>query len=116
PVLVAALLGGFGPGLFATVASLAGHILLSLERGVLSHSAPEAAAAFVSCTIAFAALGLGIAWFGHRSRDARDKAAAREAHLRSILDTVPDAMIVIDTRGVLQSFSAAAETLFGYGA
>jgi two-component system sensor kinase FixL len=38
----------------------------------------------------------------------------RESHLRSILDTVPDAMIVIDERGVIQSFSSAAERLFGY--
>lgn len=37
-----------------------------------------------------------------------------EAHLRSILDTVPDAMVVIDERGLMQSFSAAAERLFGY--
>ena len=39
---------------------------------------------------------------------------AREAHVKSILDTIPDAMIVIDERGVVQSFSAAAERLFGY--
>jgi len=38
----------------------------------------------------------------------------REAHLRSILDTVPEAMIVIDDRGVVTSFSAAAAQLFGY--
>lgn len=41
---------------------------------------------------------------------------AREAHLTSILATVPDAMVVIDERGIIQSFSAAAEQLFGYGA
>jgi two-component system, LuxR family, sensor kinase FixL len=37
----------------------------------------------------------------------------RESHLRSILDTVPDAMIVIDRSGVIQFFSSAAERLFG---
>jgi two-component system sensor kinase FixL len=40
----------------------------------------------------------------------------REAHLQSVLDTVPDAMIVIDTRGIMQSFSTTAEKLFGYSA
>jgi PAS domain S-box-containing protein len=40
---------------------------------------------------------------------------SREAHLRSILDTVPEAMIVIDEGGVVTSFSAAAAQLFGYG-
>ena len=41
---------------------------------------------------------------------------ARQAHLQSILDTVPEAMIVIDDRGIMQSFSSAAERLFGYQA
>lgn len=40
----------------------------------------------------------------------------REAHLQSILDTVPDGMIVIDERGIILSFSAAAERMFGYRA
>jgi PAS domain S-box-containing protein len=38
----------------------------------------------------------------------------REARLRSILETAPDAIITIDERGVIQSFSSAAEKLFGY--
>ena len=42
--------------------------------------------------------------------------AEREAHLRSILDTVPDSMIVIEENGTITSFSAAAERLFGYSA
>jgi two-component system sensor kinase FixL len=42
------------------------------------------------------------------------KIFAREAHLRSILETVPDAMIVIDERGYILSFSAAAERMFGF--
>jgi two-component system sensor kinase FixL len=37
-----------------------------------------------------------------------------EAHLRSILATVPDAMVVIDEQGSILSFSAAAEKMFGY--
>jgi two-component system sensor kinase FixL len=39
---------------------------------------------------------------------------SRETHLRSILATVPDAMVVIDECGHILSFSAAAEKLFGY--
>jgi two-component system sensor kinase FixL len=41
---------------------------------------------------------------------------AGEEHLRLILETVPDAMIIIDERGVIQSFSQAAERLFGWRA
>ena len=40
----------------------------------------------------------------------------RETHLRSILETIPDAMIVIDSRGIMQFFSNAAERQFGYTA
>jgi len=39
-----------------------------------------------------------------------------EAHLRSILDTVPDAIVVISEEGVIQSFSAAAQQQFGWTA
>ena len=58
--------------------------------------------------------------FGKVVRDITDQKAAeaaivrREDHLRSILATVPDAMIVVDAAGVIASFSAAAERLFGY--
>ena len=38
----------------------------------------------------------------------------REARLRSILDTVPDAIITIDENGIVESFSPAAVRLFGY--
>lgn len=53
-------------------------------------------------------------------RDITDRKAAElaqregELRLRSILDTVPDAIVVIDAKGIIQSFSPAAERLFGY--
>ena len=43
-----------------------------------------------------------------------DLAQETESHLRSILATVPDAMVVIDERGGILSFSAAAERMFGF--
>jgi two-component system sensor kinase FixL len=39
---------------------------------------------------------------------------SEEALLRSILTTVPDAMVVIDEAGTILSFSATAERMFGY--
>ncbi|QND43431.1 PAS domain S-box protein (plasmid) [Rhizobium leguminosarum bv. viciae] len=45
-----------------------------------------------------------------------DELRERQAHLQSILATVPDAMIVIDDKGCIASFSTAAEQLFGYSA
>ena len=47
-------------------------------------------------------------------RAAEEALRSRESHLRSILSTVPDAMVVIDDQGMIVSFSAAAERLFGY--
>ncbi len=58
--------------------------------------------------------------FGKVIRDITDQKAAeaalvrREHHLRSILATVPDAMIVMNERGIVSSFSTAAEQVFGY--
>jgi len=58
--------------------------------------------------------------FGKVVRDITDQKAAeaavvrREHHLRSILATVPDAMIVMNEGGIVSSFSAAAELIFGY--
>ena len=40
----------------------------------------------------------------------------KEAHLSSILETIPDGMVVIDEHGIIQSFSATAERMFGFTA
>ncbi len=45
-----------------------------------------------------------------------DALQEREARLRSILETAPDAIILIDERGIIESFSPAAERLFGFTA
>jgi two-component system sensor kinase FixL len=47
-------------------------------------------------------------------RAAARKLTANAAQLRSILATVPDAMVVIDEQGRILSFSRTAEQLFGY--
>lgn len=49
-------------------------------------------------------------------RDLVAELKSREAHLRSILETVPDAMVIIDEVGLIQSFSTTAERLFGFTA
>ncbi|UYY76912.1 PAS domain S-box protein [Sphingomonas sp. R1] len=47
-------------------------------------------------------------------RASERQATAAANHLRSILATVLDAMVIIDERGNIVSFSAAAERMFGY--
>ncbi|MGA8965465.1 MAG: PAS domain S-box protein [Pseudolabrys sp.] len=120
-IFIAGIVGGLGPGLLATVLCLALHLYVTGEiRNLTDRSSPFFAVELSRAAI-FVVLGVGIAWFGERLRNARAATAestrdtiAREAHLQSILDSVPDAMVVIDISGIIQSFSAAAERLFGY--
>ncbi|MCR4281940.1 MAG: PAS domain S-box protein [Bauldia sp.] len=112
-ILLASGWGGILPGLFATGLSLAAIIVF--------HRGPVFGAPDIVDLVAFTAVGGGMAWFGERLRRSRTETAERnrallagQAHLKSILDTVPDAMIVIDERGIMSSFSSAAERLFGY--
>jgi two-component system, LuxR family, sensor kinase FixL len=120
-LFIAGIVGGLGPGLLSTALCLALHLYATGEYRNLTDSNSQFFAVEWSRAAIFVVLGVGIAWFGERLRKARvaaDESAramiAREAHLQSILDTVPDAMVVIDTTGFVQSFSAAAEALFGY--
>ncbi|MDX9999144.1 MAG: PAS domain S-box protein [Phenylobacterium sp.] len=113
-VALSAASGGFGPAIAATALALlalfgiAGPSLLTDYTNQMS-------------LLAFLAIGLGAGLTGeylrrtvaHRERTLQEL-QQREAHLQSILDTVPDAMVVIDEKGVIQSFSAAAERLFGW--
>jgi PAS domain S-box-containing protein len=49
-------------------------------------------------------------------QQAEEALREREARLSSVISTAPDAIITIDERGIVQSFSNTAETLFGYAA
>ena len=55
-----------------------------------------------------------VVWSTIPSVTAEEALRTREAHLRSILETVPDAMIVIDEAARIQSFSATAVRQFGW--
>ena len=111
-LLAASATGGLWPGLAATAAAfVVGEVLLR-RYGVIVGNQIDGAL--------FALLGAAIAYGGERLRRAQTTAiemtrhvVGRQAHLQSILDTAPDAMIVIDERGLIQTFSPAAEALFG---
>jgi two-component system sensor kinase FixL len=112
-VLFAAGIGGLGPGLLATALSVALGILLVGDGNLTQPALLEA--------LVFSLVGGGISWFGEQLRRSRVRDATsaqdlrtREAHLRAILTTVPDATVVIDEKGIVQSFSTAAERLFNY--
>lgn len=112
-ILVASIAGGIRPGLAAVGFSL----LAALYLGGMQFNHPENAAELGILIV----VGLVIAWMGgmlHRARRVTDRSvselAAREAHVRSILDTVLDATVVIEKDGTITSFNAAAVRQFGY--
>ena len=114
--LSASVFGGLGPGLLATALC----IVAAQVPGSLQIDAPRFD---IVSALAMAIAGTGVSAVGEWLRRSRSEAESvaedligREAHLRSILDTVPDAMIVIDAAGLIQSFSRAGERLFGYTA
>jgi len=109
-ILVAAIAGGIGPGLLALTLSAVGTF-------VFAGTDPT----FWLQVSVFVLVGFVIAWMGemlHHARRALDGTEstlkASEAHLRSILDSVPDATVVIDEGGTITFFSAAAVRQFGY--
>ncbi|WP_233284878.1 MULTISPECIES: PAS domain S-box protein [unclassified Agrobacterium] len=112
PILLAVVIGGFGPGLLALfLASCSASYLRSLTPGGIQ--IPELAV--------FGAVGMAIAYMGgslrhlqHNFEAAEEALDTREAHLRSILDTVLDATIVSEQDGTIVSFNAAAVRQFGY--
>jgi two-component system sensor kinase FixL len=113
-VLLVAGLGGLWPGLFATTASLVLGVLYIAGSAAPNH-------ALIAEAVLFAVVGAVIALYGKQLHKARTRyrenarsLTAREALLQSILDTAPDATIVIDEKGTMQSFNAAAVRLFGH--
>lgn len=110
-VLVGAVTGGLLSGLTAAIlASVLGSLLLAYDGAPSIENWVE--------TLLFATLCVLITCGGEWLLRVRRRTAAmaqrileRETHLRSILDAVPDAIIILDEQGIVQSFSHAAKTL-----
>src|ERR1051326_1135186 len=110
PVVVfAAFAGGRGPAIFATGLCLGGSVWF-LGSDLYINPANLIDVAF------FAVLGPIIGLMGNRLLRESDDSRYRQAQLQSILGTVPEGMVVIDGHGIMQSFSATAERLFGWSA
>lgn len=106
-VCIAAIFWGLGPALLAAGIGLLANV------GTDRHLPGE--------TLLFSALSIGLAFGGDWVFRARARAASiaetlaeREAQLRSIYDTAPDALVAIDVDGAIRSYSAAAERMFGW--
>jgi two-component system, LuxR family, sensor kinase FixL len=115
-ILIASALGGWGPGILSTLLGLGLGLYFVTSVGV-------PVASDIINAVAFLLVGIGVSWRGAilsrfriSAASNAEEAHARATHLQSILDSIPEAMIVIDERGSVQSFSATAERLFGYDA
>jgi two-component system sensor kinase FixL len=112
-LLIAAVTGGWLPASATTLLSLALGFAVFGRYGRMLGNQIDAAV--------FGLLGVAMAVGGERLRRSQARAASlahnileRQAHLQSILDTVPDPMVVIDEDGEIESFSPAAERLFNW--
>lgn len=102
-VVAGAAMGGWTAGLAATLLGLSAGLILS----------PASPALWIEAVLfagGAAAVTIGGEWFQRAHREL----SARETHLRLILNTIPEAMILIDDRGLIRAFSPTAERLFGW--
>ncbi|MBS3649941.1 PAS domain S-box protein [Pseudaminobacter sp. 19-2017] len=112
-VLIASISGGLGPGIAAMTLALPGVLYL---RGLRIETSGNWLELVVFLVVSGTVIVLGEllhrAWLViTKTKEVLDE---REAHLKSILDTVLDATIVIDQDGTVVSFNAAAVRQFGY--
>ncbi|MDC9823794.1 PAS domain S-box protein [Devosia sp. ZB163] len=98
-------------------------LCLVLSAGMALAPEPIVAASYrTAFSVLFGAIGLGAIYLLLRSvllqRTVANETTAtlgeRDAHLKSILDTVLDATVVIDAEGIMLSFNASAVRQFGY--
>lgn len=103
-------------------AAVAGAALILAAGVAISDESILAQGIRVTAIVVFGVVGLAaVAWLTRSALSQRGRAEEtgealreREAHLESILDTVIDATIVIDTHGKILSFNTSAVRQFGY--
>ncbi|MBS0385218.1 MAG: PAS domain S-box protein [Proteobacteria bacterium] len=112
-VAAAAFWRGALTALPVTVLGLAVGLWLGPQRGFSD-------AGVIWLFLLFGVIAAGIGEWAVRRRRKREASARvlheRDAHLRSILDTAPEAMIVINASGIVQSYGLSAERMFGWRA
>ncbi|WP_066826164.1 sensor histidine kinase [Sphingomonas mali] len=116
PGVVVAAIGGARAAIVATIAGAAAGVAGDAITGQLLVGDWVAAGVFL---VVGAVIAAGGAWLERaRAGEAATlrELAQREGHLTSILQTVPDAMIVIDEAGLIRDFSDTAERQFGWTA
>ncbi|PWG01724.1 PAS domain-containing sensor histidine kinase [Sphingosinicella humi] len=115
-VVLAAAVGGVWPGLLAVTLGAGAGLAVDAMTGGIATGNLIGAGAYM---LVGAVVAVGGEWFQRawrRAEEVHKGLVQREGHLRSILETIPDAMVVIDEDGLIRDFSHAAERLFGWKA
>jgi two-component system, LuxR family, sensor kinase FixL len=115
-VLAAAILGGLLPGLLAVLLSAGAENLIAPGHQDLTELFLFLAASgiLLAIVLRFKPARAPALKPADAQQQAERQLKASVNQFRSVLATVPDAMIVIDDRAHILSFSAAAERLFGF--
>lgn len=111
-VLFTALTGGRRPAAVAVAFSFVALVLVRQATGGAVSVVGLACSTLLAIALAY--VGGALKETQYALRRARDRLNSAETHLRSVLDTVPDATVVIDDRGKMVSFNRAALRQFGY--
>lgn len=112
PLVGAAVLGGYRPILLAGGLGILAIFLFDNQIDGKVALGPPLAFALLAVVIAIVAETLERNRFA--GRQALAQMTAQAAHLKSVLDTAPDAAVVSDQNGFIVSFNAAAVRQFGY--
>ncbi len=115
-VLGSVILGGAAAGVMSTVFSLVAVTIIAAGWHTFQLVDYLSAAIFIVVGFALSAVGDWLRNIRQQSAAALKNMHEHQAHVNSILDTVPDALIVIDEHGTIQTFSHAAERQFGWTA
>ena len=110
-VVIAAYLGGFGPGLLATVLGglISTYLLVDPRHSLRAETVPVAAA-----LILFVLVGAFISGLGESLRRSRLRTLASERRYAVTLASIGDAIIATDTRARVTFLNPAAEALTGW--
>ncbi len=88
------------------------------EAGATSLSSAQSSTtiALVICAIVVLALGLALHREQRRRKVIEEALDASKIQQQALINTMVDAVIIIDDHGTIQNFNPAAESLFGYAA